>query len=66
MKFQLTFKTPDVTDQIPFDMESGNAQYRSDKLEECLRLTEEFVTWGEVITIEFDTRAKTATVLRVL
>lgn len=55
MKFVVAFKTPDALDQI----EAGL------KTKEVRNLVERFVEYGEYIRIEFDTEAKTATVLEV-
>lgn len=53
MKFSLTFKTPGVTDQLEAD-------------EDAVKLAEKFLDqwleWHELITVDFDTDAKTATV----
>lgn len=51
MKFSLTFKTPDVTDQL-----------NEEQLEEAQPLLDKFLTHGEYVEIEFDTELGTATV----
>ena len=51
MKFTLSFKTPDVFDEL--EMSAEDFEYAKD-------FAEKYVRWGECITIEFDTVAKTA------
>lgn len=55
MKFQLTFKMPDVLDQIEFRAPEDT--------EKAKKLAEKYVRMGEYITVEFDTDAETAVVL---
>lgn len=52
MKFRLTFKTPDVADQLGDDI-----------LEHHREFIKKFVKHGEYVTIEFDTTKKTAKVV---
>lgn len=54
MKFHLTFKTPDVTDQLE------NMNYDDKKI--ATEFANKFLEYGEYITIEFDTIEKTAKV----
>lgn len=63
MKFRLTFKTPDVTAQIPADM-SLEYEERNSRLWEAIDFANKFLMYGESITVEFDTNARTATVLK--
>lgn len=56
MKFDLTFKMPDVMEQI-------DTMHDSDRLE-ATKLAEKYITYGEYITVEFDTDEQTATVRR--
>ena len=77
MKFCLTFKTPDVVDeqQLKEDIALSCAgpdvgpdedcDYCNEKLEEQKTLIDQFVKYGEVVVIEFDTVNKTATVVKV-
>lgn len=69
MKFTLTFKTPDVFDQIDFgepdkhsiDEEEWDEYWiRKQAIEKvCMK----FLKYNEYVSIEFDTDAMTATVL---
>lgn len=54
MTFRITFKTPDVFDQIEDD------HYTRKELE---RFLDRWITYGEYVTIEFDTDAGTAKVV---
>ena len=58
MKFQLTFKSPDVYDTLSGDLSE-------EELEEAKEFADEFVKYSEYIRVEFDTVAKTATILKV-
>ena len=76
MKFQVTFKTPDaVEDSIKDACGSlpGNDHeapvikgrlnpYHND-VYACQQVAEKFVSYGEYVTIEFDTEKGTATVI---
>lgn len=76
MKFTLSFKTPDVLDQIdkPSLCEECKEELEDEWCEECCLKTNEyldtkamaqdFVKYDEYISIEFDTEKKTATVLK--
>lgn len=55
MKFSLTFKTPDVIDQLP--------EMTEDEQMEVENLLEKFLTWKEYIHVEFDTVNGTAKVV---
>lgn len=59
MKFRLTFKMPDVLDQLK-EIPCDAGEYRK-----AAKLAEKFVEWGEYVTIELDTAAKTATVVKI-
>lgn len=74
MKFRITMKTPDALDyaiedalgqEFGADIHGMNSdetiQDRKDELEE---LCKQWFSHGECVTIEIDTKAKTATVLR--
>lgn len=67
MKFILTFKTPNALDQSIVDSlpeAEGLDQEEQDKLwYEVETLAEKFVEYKEYITIEFDTKTGTATVI---
>lgn len=51
MKFTLSFKTPDVTDQLD-----------ENQREEAEAVLEKFMKFGEYVTAEFDTETQTAKV----
>lgn len=55
MKFSLTFKTPDVTDQLN-DIEDAEDRAKAESM------VEKFLEYGEYITVEFDTESQSATV----
>ncbi len=57
MKFQLSFKTPDVLDQLdevldPDDQEAARETAR------------QYLQYGEYLRVEFDTDTETATVVK--
>jgi len=54
MKFQLTFKTPDILDQI----DTGS----DDEIERCRDFANRWIEWGEYLIVEFDTEEGTAVV----
>lgn len=54
MKFRLTFKTPDVVDQLDCD---------ESKIEDCVKVVDMWTEYGEYITVEFDTEELTAKVV---
>lgn len=58
MKFTLNFKTPDVLDQL--DSESVD----EDAIEDMKAFARKFLQYSEYITIEFDTEAGTAEVVK--
>jgi len=49
MKIQLTFKMPDVLDQVDEQVED------LDKAIEIKKILETWISYGEYITVEFDT-----------
>jgi len=53
MKFSLSFKTPDVTDQI---------EGSEDEIESAREFLERWLEYNEYVTIDFDTKKGTATV----
>lgn len=57
MKFVLSFKTPDVLDQVLEELETQEVR------EVVERIASKFIGFGEYIDIEFDTETGTATVL---
>lgn len=57
MKFILTFKTPDVLDQI--EMEN----YSQLEMNAMKPVINKFIEFGEYISVQFDTEEMTATVL---
>lgn len=71
MKFTVTMKNPDALDYAMDDVkeileedDTLDEDDKRDKLEEAREFTREYMKWGEYIRVEFDTEAKTATVLR--
>ena len=52
MKIRLSFKTPDVTDQL-----------NEEELEAAQTVLKKFIKWSENIQVEFDTETNTAKVL---
>jgi uncharacterized protein YerC len=58
MKVRVTFKTPGVLD----DVVSNQSE---EAIDEALEFVKKYVKYEEYVTIEFDTEAKTATVLPV-
>lgn len=80
MKFRLTFKMPDVLDQLigkhefcEFCEEYDSSCDKCVELDESSMLNktaskefaEKFIKWSEYITVEFDTEAKTAIAIPV-
>jgi hypothetical protein len=59
MKFELTFKTPDVIDQATHDLTDDRDEA------EVVAFAKKFVKYGEYIIVDFDTDAGTATVRRI-
>lgn len=56
MKFRLTFKTPDVLDQLESQFDS------KEDVQDAVLFANNFVEYGEYISIEFDTDTKKAKV----
>lgn len=56
MKFNVTFKTPDA---VYYAVD----EYGQEHKEEIEETASKFVSYGEYVTIEFDTETKTATVV---
>lgn len=54
MKFQLTFKTPDVLTEL-----DGDFGYDKNTVEEAKAFAEKFLEYGEYITVAFDTELGT-------
>lgn len=59
MKFALTFKHPDVFDEIKEDARD------KEEFESAKKFAENFVKYGEYLTVIFDTGTQTATVQKV-
>ncbi len=66
MKVQLTFKTPDIIDQVLYTLlDEHDSTEVTDEMEEDIReKLSKWVKFGEYIRVEIDTEADTATVLR--
>jgi hypothetical protein len=68
MKFSLTFKTPDVLDDLHnsiTDADLVDNQEQAEQWQARIDFAEQYVKHGEYLTVEFDTEAKTATVVKV-
>lgn len=75
MKFRITFKTPDVVEDSISEFSYGSLseefgpnhpdfdEQREIMEDELHNIISKWVKYGEMITIEFDTVAKTATVV---
>jgi uncharacterized LabA/DUF88 family protein len=71
MRFTVTMKNSDALDYALEDLEellneddSLDEDDKRDKLEEAREFAKEYMEWSEYIRVEFDTEAKTATVLK--
>ncbi len=71
MKFTLHFKTPDVLDQIssafgllPNEVDRNSEDMATVKIIEAENFAKEYIQYSEYIAVEFDTKAKTAVVLK--
>ncbi len=68
MTFTITFKTPDVLDQIGLvepgrdATEEEQDEYYTQK-EKIDKVCSKFMKWNEYVSIEFDSEAMTATVV---
>ena len=68
MLIRLTFKTPDVTDFVPLEVETAlgvehdEEEYEAE-LKKAMSCINQYVRWGELIRIEFNTNAQTARVV---
>ena len=56
MKVRITFKTPDVLDAAIQDL-------TKEEQEEVQSVAEKFMDYGDYLTVEFDTKAKTCVVI---
>lgn len=67
MKFQVNFKTPDALHCALKDIEDDpyNPEMREQCVFEMTQVAEQYIEYGECLTVEFDTDAGTATVLKV-
>ncbi|MFC1453640.1 hypothetical protein ACFLQL_00485 [Verrucomicrobiota bacterium] len=61
MKITLTFKMPDVLDQLNDQIDPKT----DDELIRAKEIAEQYVSYGEYVTIELDTETGTAEVLKV-
>ncbi len=68
MKIKLTFKTPDVLDQLNTRAYNDN-DFIDDETAEQIRhtsvLLSKWIKWSEYLTVEFDLENQTAKVLEV-
>jgi len=66
MKFTVTFKCPDaVQEAIDMALKWSDDPEDDDLRDACEDVSEKFVQWGEMVTVEFDTDGQTARVLPV-
>lgn len=77
MKFRITFKTPDALDaqtlceDIALECDRPDVgpeqecPHCEEELKKCKTLFNKFVRYDELITVEFDTQAGTATIIGV-
>lgn len=63
MIFRVTFKTPDAIDSSIEEMADALEEFELFK-KELKEFTNQWVTYGEYVTIEFNTDNNTATVIR--
>lgn len=70
MKFSITFKTPDVTDSISkyevkdYMEENPSFETPGEAILDIQKFLSKWLRYGELVTIEFDTVAKTAIVCK--
>lgn len=76
MKLQITFKTPNAIDDTLDELQCcngpnfcpnyscPNCEETDDKIYKARELLEQYIKYGELITIEFDTENGTATVIK--
>lgn len=62
MKCRLTFKTPDVLDQLDgsLDFEEDDSNEVAQEKQDLADLIDKFLTYKEHVTVEFDSVTKTA------
>lgn len=73
MKFQVKFKTPNATERALEELECQcngpnscpDCETKEWEAIDAKKLVETFVQYDEYVTIEFDTEAKTATVVPI-
>lgn len=58
MKFRLSFKSPDVLDQI------DDLGLNEDDMAQCMKTAQMWLKWNEYIAVEFDTVEITAIVVK--
>lgn len=63
MKFIISFKTPDAVSYTITELEEDGS-FSEDEIAKAKDLTYEFIEYDENVSIEFDTEAGTATVLK--
>jgi hypothetical protein len=74
MKFSLTFKSPDLFTNLP-NFSCENHEEHNEDCDACIEIYEEktaelkqflktYIKYEEYLSVEFDTEAKTATVLK--
>jgi hypothetical protein len=72
MKFRVTMKTPDALNYALEDLEEQMIEHafldkdeRDEQINEAREFAEEYMEWSEYLRVEFDTEAKTVTVLKL-
>ncbi len=66
MIFRVTFKTPDAVEYAIKDIISDiDSDEGEEQFAEAKEATEKWVKYGELVTVEFNTEAGTATVIPV-
>lgn len=62
MKLRITFKTPDALDYVLSSLHSDYENVTEEEQEQIRIQLEKWISYGENVTIEFDTENNTATV----
>ncbi len=66
MKIQLTFKTPDVLDQLQrksYSDQDISDDELNDEIEKAEKILAKWIKWSEYLTVEFDLENQTAKIL---
>ena len=60
MEIQICFKTNDVVDSLFYD----NDNFTQDEQDEIKEKLKKWITWGEYVTLSYDTEKDTLTVMK--